>query len=58
MSLIKQFDCDICTKNIICKLKEIEVPEVISRVEGKLDNQVYNEDIIKFYVCCSEFQQK
>ena len=58
MGLTKKFDCDICTKNIICKLKEIEVPEVISRVETKLDNQVYNEDIIKFYVCCSEFQQK
>lgn len=54
--LIKQFDCDKCTKKRVCKYKDIEVPEVVSRVEGKLDNQVYNEDILKFYVCCSEYQ--
>ena len=58
MGLTKQFDCDICTKNIICKLKEVEVPEVISRVETKLDNQVYDENIIIFSVSCKEFQKK
>ena len=58
MGLTKQFNCDICTKNNVCKFKEVEVPEVISRVEGRLDNQVYDEDIIKFYICCLEFQQK
>ena len=58
MGLIKQFDCDICTKNIICKLKEVEVPEVISRVEGRLDNQVYDENLIIFSVSCKEFQKE
>ena len=57
MSLIKNFNCDNCTKKNVCKYKEVEVPEVISRVETRLDNQVYDEDIIIFSVSCKEFQK-
>lgn len=57
MSLIKNFNCDNCIKKNVCKYKEVEVPEVISRVETRLDNQVYDEDIIIFSVSCKEFQK-
>lgn len=58
MSLIKNFNCDNCIKKNVCKYKEVEAPEVISRVEGRLDNQVYDEDIIVFSVSCKEFQKE
>jgi len=58
MSLIKNFNCDNCIKKNVCKYKEVEVPEVISRVETKLDNQVYDENIIIFSVSCKEFQKE
>ena len=34
MSLIKNSNCDNCIKKNVCKYKEVEVPEVISRVES------------------------
>ena len=58
MSLIRNFNCDNCIKKNVCKHKEVEVPEVISRVEGRLDNQVYDENIIIFSVSCKEFQKE
>ena len=54
--LIKNFNCNNCTKENVCKYKEIETPEIISKVEGKIDNE-YCPPIINFTVSCKEFQK-
>ena len=56
MNLIKNFDCNKCIKKTVCKYKENEISQVIQNIENKLDNQVYNENIIMFSVSCREFQ--
>ncbi len=55
--LKKTFDCDNCTKANVCKYKEVETPEIISKVEGKIDNE-YCPSIINFVVSCKEFQKE
>ena len=55
--LIKSFDCNNCTKENVCKYKEIETPEIISKVEARIDNE-YCPSIINFTVSCKEFQKK
>ena len=45
----KNFNCEECKKVNVCKYTEIEVPEVISQVENKIDNESCPE-IIEFYV--------
>ena len=51
------FECENCKKYNVCKYTEVEVPEIISKVEGKLDNE-FCPDIIEFYVVCKEFERK
>lgn len=51
------FDCNNCKKVNVCKYTEIEVPEIISKVENKIDNEACPE-IIEFYVVCREFEKK
>ena len=51
------FECENCKKYNVCKYTEVEVPEIISKVEGKLDNE-FCPDIIEFYVTCKEFERK
>ena len=53
----KNFNCEECKKRNVCKYTEIEVPEIISKVEGKLDNESC-PDVIEFYVTCTEFERK
>jgi hypothetical protein len=55
--LIKNFDCNNCIKQNVCKYKEIETPEIISKVENKIDNE-YCPSIISFTVSCKEFQKE
>ena len=55
--LIKSFDCNNCTKENVCKYKEIETPEIISKVSTRIDNE-YCPSIINFTVSCKEFQKK
>lgn len=55
--LIKNFNCEDCTKKNVCKYKEIETPEFISKVENKIDNECYSS-VINFTVSCEEFQKK
>ena len=55
--LIKSFDCDYCTKRNVCKYKEIETPDVISKTEKKINNECC-PSIIKFTVSCEEFQKE
>ena len=54
--LIKNFNCEECTKKTVCKYKEIETPEIISKVENKINNE-YCPSIINFIVSCKEFQK-
>ena len=54
--LIKNFDCNICMKENVCKYKEIETPEIISKVENKIDNECC-PPVIKFTISCEEFQK-
>ena len=53
----KNFNCEECKKINVCKYTEIEVPEIISEVENKIDNESCPE-IIEFYVVCKEFERK
>jgi hypothetical protein len=55
--LIKSFDCNNCIKENVCKYKEVETPEIISKVENKIDNECC-PSIINFAVSCKEFQKK
>ena len=55
--LTKNFDCNVCIKKNVCKHKEIETPEIISKVEGKIDNE-YCPPIINFVASCKEFQKE
>ena len=55
--LIKNFDCNNCIKKEVCKYKEVETPEILSKVEGRIDN-TYCPPIIDFIVTCKEFQKK
>ena len=55
--LIKNFDCDYCTKRNVCKYKEVETPEIISKITNKIDNE-YCPSIIKFIISCEEFQKE
>lgn len=43
-------------KKNVCKYKEIETPEIISKVEERIDNE-YCPSIINFVVSCKEFQK-
>lgn len=52
--LNKKFNCNECVKRKVCKYKEVETPEIILKVEGKIDNE-YCPSIIKFSVLCEEF---
>ena len=54
--LIKSFDCNHCAKRNVCKYKEIETPEIISKVENKIDNECC-PSVIKFTISCEEFQK-
>lgn len=54
--LIKNFDCNNCIKGKVCKYKEVETPEIISKVEGRIDNE-FCPPIINFTVSCKEFQK-
>lgn len=56
-TLIKNFDCNICIKEKVCKYKEIETSEIISKVKTRIDNE-YCPPIIKFSVSCKEYQKK
>lgn len=53
----KNFNCEECRKVNVCKYTEIEVPEIISKVENKIDNE-FCPEIIEFYVVCREFERK
>lgn len=55
--LIKNFDCNSCAKANVCKYKEIETPEIITKVETRINNE-YCPSIIDFTVSCKEFQKK
>lgn len=55
--LIKNFHCENCTKEKVCKYKEVETPEIISKVEGRIDNE-YCPPVISFMVSCKEFKMK
>ncbi len=55
--LIKSFDCNNCVKENVCKYKEVETPEIILKVENKIDNECC-PSIINFTVSCKEFQKK
>lgn len=55
--LIKNFDCNTCTKENVCKYKEVETPEIILKVETRINNE-YCPPIINFTVSCEEFQKK
>ena len=52
--LINNINCNACVKKNVCKYKEIEVPEIISKVENKIDNE-YCPLIIDFTVFCKEY---
>ena len=54
--LIKNFDCNNCAKANVCKYKEVETPEIITKVETKTNE--YCLPIINFTVSCKEFQKK
>lgn len=54
--LKKTFDCNNCTKANVCKYKEVETPEIITKVETKINNE-YCPPIINFIVCCEESQK-
>jgi len=54
--LIKNFDCNNCTKGNVCKYKEVETPEIVSKIKGKIDNECC-PSIINFVVSCEEFQK-
>lgn len=52
--LIKDFNCDNCIKRNVCKYKEVETPEIILKVENRINNE-YCPTIINFTVSCDEF---
>ena len=52
--LNKTFDCNNCIKGKVCKYKEIETPEILSKINGKIDNECCPH-IISFTVICKEF---
>ena len=54
--LIKNFNCEECTKKNVCKYKEIKTPEIISKVNTRIDNEYY-PPMINFTVSCKEFQK-
>ena len=54
--LIKNFNCEECTKKNVCKYKEIETPKIISKVEDKINNECC-PSVINFSVSCKEFQK-
>ena len=55
--LIESFDCNNCTKENVCKYKEVETPEIISKVKCRIDNADC-PPVINFTVSCIEFQKK
>ena len=55
--LIQNFNCKKCTKRNVCKYMEVETPEIVSKVETKIDNE-YCPPIITFTVYCGEFQKE
>lgn len=50
------FDCNNCKKVNVCKYTE-QIPDLLSTIEGKIDNEACPE-IIDFYATCSEFDRK
>lgn len=54
--LNKNFDCNNCIKKSVCKYQETETPEIILKVETRIDNE-YCPPIINFTVSCKEFQK-
>ena len=55
--LNKTFDCNNCIKGKVCKYKEVEIPEIISKIKDKIDNECC-PPIIDFTVSCKECQKK
>lgn len=53
----RNFDCGECRKVNVCKYTEVEVPEIISKVETKVNNE-FCPNVIEFYVFCKEFERK
>lgn len=50
------FDCNSCKKINVCKYTE-QMPDLLSTIEGKIDNESCPE-IIEFYATCSEFDRR
>ncbi len=55
--LVKSFDCNNCTKENVCKYREVATPEIVSKVETRIDNE-YCPTVIFFTVSCTAFQKK
>lgn len=49
------FNCETCENAIICKYKEVNVPETIALVDGALENNVYNTPVLTFKFACSKY---
>lgn len=57
--LIKNFDCNNCIKQTVCKYIDINVSEVISAVDNTLSNCSYNHDKVLYFVAnCKEYKEK
>lgn len=55
--LVKNFDCNNCTKEDVCKYREAATPEIVSKVETKIDNELC-PTVIFFVVNCKAFKEK
>lgn len=54
--LVKNFNCEECVKKNVCKYKEVETPEIVSKIKDKIDNECC-PPVINFVVSCKEFQK-
>lgn len=49
------FNCETCENAIICKYKDVDVPETIALVDGALENSEYNAPVLTFKLACSKY---
>lgn len=55
--LVKNFDCNNCTKENVCKYREVATPEIVSKVENKINSELC-PTVIFFVVFCKAFKEK
>ena len=55
--MIFNFNCEDCIKQSVCKYADMEVPEILSKVNNKLNNEYCPPNLL-FKVECIEFYEK